>query len=339
MQGTSSKKTRFCCLFLCINKEEKGEKSLLNEIGVKQVTIPLPFRLNHVHCFLAEGLRGWTIIDTGLNNEVSRDIWRPIIEEHEIKDIIVTHYHPDHFGYAGTLQQLTKADVWMTEIDAEAGLTYWEPNTLRIVNKNYDTCGLPDDLSKVLTSDERSFNLQVKPYPTIQNYLEEGLRLVIGKYEYEVIHTPGHSDGLITLFNKENSILFSTDHILSRISPNISYWFRGNTNPLQSFMTSLKKIKTLDVDYVIPSHGQPFRNANQRIEELLEHHQERLEKTYESILQPATIYDVNSKLFRDLNIHETRFAVGETLAHLEYLCSNHQAKKIIEDGTWYYTAL
>jgi glyoxylase-like metal-dependent hydrolase (beta-lactamase superfamily II) len=312
---------------------------LLSDIGVKQVTIPLPFRLNHVNCFLAEGLRGWTIIDTGLNNEVSKDIWRPIIETYDVMDIIVTHYHPDHFGYAGTLQQLTNADVWMTELDAEAGLTYWEPNTIRSVNKHYDTCGLPNNLSQVLTTDERSFNQHVKPYPTIQHNLEEGVKLVVGKYEYEVIHTPGHSDGLITLFNKENSILFSTDHILPKISPNISYWFRGNQNPLQSFMNSLQKIKSLDVDYVIPSHGKPFRNANQRIGELLAHHQERLEQTYESIIQPATIYEVNSKLFKNLNIHETRFAVGETLAHLEFLISNHQANKVIKDGTWYYTAL
>jgi glyoxylase-like metal-dependent hydrolase (beta-lactamase superfamily II) len=118
---------------------------LLNEIGVTEVTIPLPFRLNHVNCFIAEGTRGWTIIDAGLNNEVSRDIWRPIIEKQDVTDIILTHYHPDHFGYAGSLQQLTHAEVWMSEIDAEAGLTYWEPDSINIVNNNYDRCGLPEN--------------------------------------------------------------------------------------------------------------------------------------------------------------------------------------------------
>lgn len=312
---------------------------MLNEIGVTQVTIPLPFRLNHVNCFLAEGERGWTIIDAGLNNEVSRDIWRPIIEKHEIKDIIITHYHPDHFGYAGTLQKLTNAEVWMTEIDAESGLSYWEPDSLTAINKNYETCGLPEDLSLVLTTDERGFNPQVKPYPTVQHYMEEGRTIVFGNYEYEVIFTPGHSDGLITLFNKEKSILFSTDHILPRISPNISYWFRGNRNPLQAFFTSLEKIKQLDVDYVIPSHGMPFRNANQRIEELVVHHHERLEQTYRYIKQPSTIFEVNQQLFKKLNVHETRFAVGETLAHLEYLFLNNQCKKYLQDGTWYYEGI
>ena len=83
--------------------------------------------------------------------------------------------------------------------------------------------------------------------------------MCFGKYEYEVIFTPGHSDGLITLYNKENSVLFSTDHILPRISPNISYWFRGISNPLEAFFTSLKKIQKLDVEYVIPSHGNRLK--------------------------------------------------------------------------------
>jgi glyoxylase-like metal-dependent hydrolase (beta-lactamase superfamily II) len=311
----------------------------LKEFQVTQVTIPLPFRLNHVNCFLAEGSKGWTIIDTGLNTEVSGDIWKPIIEKHKIQDIILTHYHPDHFGYSGTLQHLTNADVWMTEVDELAGLTYWEPGTLELTKKNYDRCGLPDSIASELTSDERSFFPKVKPYPMVIHHLKEGMKLLFGKYEYEVIYTPGHSDGLICLYNKENSILFSTDHILPRISPNISYWFRGIENPLDSFFTSLKKIEVLDVDYVIPSHGAPFRNANKRIEELLAHHQERLHVVYEFIKQPTTIYQTCQQLFKyNLTTHETRFAIGETLAHLEYLHLNNQCNKSLEDGVWYYEA-
>src|SRR5690606_39125613 len=99
----------------------------------------------------------------------------------------------------------------------------------------------------------------------------------IGKLTFEVIFTPGHSDGLVTFFNKDNSVLFSTDHILPKITPNISYWFHGDPNPLQSYFHSLEKIERLDVNYVIPSHGKPFYGANQRIAELKAHHDERLQ--------------------------------------------------------------
>jgi glyoxylase-like metal-dependent hydrolase (beta-lactamase superfamily II) len=324
-------------LLSCLKKEKDN---LLNGIGVTQVTIPLPFRLNHVNCFLAEGAKGWTIIDAGLNSEVSKDIWLPIIEKHDINDIILTHYHPDHYGYAGTLQQLTGANVWMTEVDELAGMTCWEPASLEFVEANYSKCGLPENNAFMLTSDEGSFNAQVKPYPKVNQHLEEGMKILFGKHVYEVIFTPGHSDGLISLYNKENSILFSTDHILPRISPNISYWFRGIRNPLEAFFHSLKKIQLLDAEYVIPSHGMPFNNANKRIEELLEHHQERLHKVYDYIKQPTTIYEVCNLLFKQtLTIHETRFAIGETLAHLEYLHQNNQCRKSERNDIWYYQAV
>ncbi|WP_057915426.1 MBL fold metallo-hydrolase [Peribacillus muralis] len=312
---------------------------MLNELKVTQITIPLPFRLDHVHCFLAEGEKGWTIIDTGLNNDTTRGIWNPIIEKHAIKNIIITHYHPDHFGYAGVLQQLTGADVWMTQVDEQAGKTYWEADSLNLLKKNYNACGLEDDIATALSSDESSFMPQVKPYPTVNHHLEEGMHLRFGKCEYEVIFTPGHSDGLISLYNKENSVLFSTDHILPKISPNISYWFKGFSNPLEEFFTSLKKIQKLDVEYVIPSHGKPFQNANQRITELLDHHQDRLQVIHERMKEPITVKRGCQILFGDLPIHESRFAVGETLAHLEYLFLNDQCRKFTRDGIWYYQAI
>lgn len=313
---------------------------MLKDIGVTQVTIPLPFRLNHVNCFIAEGSKGWTIMDAGLNNDVSKEIWKPYIEKHEISTIILTHLHPDHFGYAGTLQQLTNADVWMTEVDYASGTTFWEPESLEKVKKHYNTCGLPQHVADDLTNDEGSFYPKVKPYPQVGKYLEEGMKLLFGKHEYEVIFTPGHSDGLICLYNKENSILFSTDHILPKISPNISYWYRGISNPLGAFFDSLKKIELLEAEYVIPSHGKPFQNANKRIAELKVHHQDRLNEVYEYIKEPATIYQVCKQLFnRPLTNHETRFAMGETIAHLEYLYYNNQCKKSMDNGFWYYYAI
>lgn len=317
----------------------KGKLYLLNELKVTQITIPLPFRLDHVHCFLAEGEKGWTIIDAGLNNKTTRDLWNPIIEKHDITDIIITHYHPDHFGYAGTLQQLTGADVWMTKVDEHAGTTYWEAESLNLLKENYNACGMEEDVAVALSSDESGFVPQVKPYPDVNHHLEEGMKLHFGNYEYEVIFTPGHSDGLISLYNKENSVLFSTDHILPKISPNISYWFKGFSNPLEEFFNSLKKIQKLDVEYVIPSHGKPFQNANKRIVELLDHHQDRLHVIHENMKEPISVKSACQILFGNLSIHETRFAVGETLAHLEYLLLNDQCRKFKRDGKWYYQSI
>ena len=103
---------------------------------------------------------------------------------------------------------------------------------------------------------------QLYPQPTINHYFSENEKVPIGHYEYEMIAAPGHSDRMDCFYNGEKSVLLSADHISLKITPTISYWFHGDANPLQSYLTSLKKMKQLDVDYVIPSQGKLFYGAN-----------------------------------------------------------------------------
>ena len=98
---------------------------MLEQLGITLLKIDLPFRLNHVNCFMAEGENGWTLIDTGLNNSYTRELWEAQLRGKEVTDLFITHYHPDHFGYAGGLQQKTKARVSMSKTDAESGFTVW----------------------------------------------------------------------------------------------------------------------------------------------------------------------------------------------------------------------
>lgn len=310
---------------------------MLEEYGLKLIRLNLPFRLNHVNCFIAEGEDGWKIIDAGLHNEETVDRWEQELAGKKVTDIIVTHYHPDHFGYVGRLQEKTGARVSMTKVDADAGLNAWREHFMNNLSDNYRLTGVPDDVSTNMTTNTSEFVSRVTPYPEVDHYFQEGEKVVIGKYEYEVIFTPGHSDGLVTFYNKEKNILLSTDHILPKITPNISYWFHGDQNPLASYLQSLEKVRKLDADLVIPSHGKPFHGANDRIDEIAAHHDERLEQTIEAIGKGGLVYTVCKKLFRkDLNTHEMRFAIGETLAHLEYLRLQGACEREDRNGQWWY---
>ncbi|WP_067726306.1 MBL fold metallo-hydrolase [Oceanobacillus damuensis] len=310
---------------------------MLDEYGLKVVTLDLPFRLNHVNCFIAEGEDGVQVIDAGLHNEPTIRRWEKELDGKKVTDILITHYHPDHFGYAGALQEKTGANVWMTKIDAEAGLDAWQNKFLNELTDNYQLAGIPEDKATKMISNTREFVPLVTPYPKVNHYLEEGDFIPIGKYEYEIIHTPGHSDGLVTFYNKEKDILLSTDHILPKITPNISYWFHGEPNPLKNYLNSLDKIKKLDAELVVPSHGKPFYGANKRIEEIKAHHKERLEALLEGIKGGRTVHEASEKLFNKiLTIHEMRFAIGETLAHLEYLRLEGQCKRELVDGKYRY---
>lgn len=306
---------------------------------MKLIRIDLPFRLDHVNCFLAEGENGYTVIDVGLHDKQTVKRWDEELIGKEITDLIVTHYHPDHFGYAGGFQQKHGARVSMSKVDAENGILAWNTDFLADLEKNYHASGIPDTMSREMIENTREFVPRVTPYPTINHYLEEGKKIVIGKLEYEIIFTPGHSEGLVTFYNKEKNVLIGTDHILPKITPNISHWFHGDPNPLASFYRSLDKIAALEVDFVIPSHGKPFHDGHARVLELKAHHEERLEVLLDIIKKEHTIFEACEKLFnKKLNVHESRFAIGETLAHLEYLRLAGRCTRELKNDIFVYQA-
>lgn len=310
---------------------------MLEEYGLKVVRLDLPFRLNHVNCFIGEGPDGTQIIDAGLHNENTIERWETELKGRQVTDILITHYHPDHFGYAGALQRRTGARVSMSRTDEGIGKKAWEEDSLDSLKENYALAGIPSDSAAAMIENTREFIPRVKPYPKVDHFFEEGESVQIGKLAYEVLFTPGHSNGLVSLYNAEKSLLLSADHILPRITPNISYWFHGDPNPLKSYMESLERVKDLEVQLVIPSHGSPFYGANGRIEEILSHHHVRLEELLLSIKDGSTVMEASETLFRrKLTIHEFRFAIGETLAHLEYLRLGGKCRREISNGAYVY---
>lgn len=310
---------------------------MLEELGITPIRLNLPFRLNHVNCFMAEGEDGWTIIDAGLNNKETRECWQQYTDGKEISNLFVTHYHPDHFGYIGGLQQATGAHVSMSEIDYNAGLKAWSDDFLRLIGENYKKAGIPIEMAQEMVENTSEFKRVVNPLPEINHYFKQGEVVPFGRFDYEVLFAPGHSDGMVSFYNKEKSVLLAADHILPRITPNISYWFHGDENPLASYLSSLKQMKELDIDFVVPSHGKPFHGANKRIDELISHHEERLEETLAAIEDNTTVHEACERLFRrKLTVHEIRFAIGETLAHLEYLRHKGECSRELREGKWLY---
>ena len=133
--------------------------------------------------------------------------------------------------------------------------------------------------------------------------------------------------------------MFSGDHLLPSITSNISLWPEADPDPLGNYLSSLKKVKTLNIKLVLPAHGSSFTDLRKRVSELEEHHEQRLEKILSFAQNRASAYEICLRVFgEDLPPHEKRFALGETLAHLSYLERRGKLECSSKNGVIYYSS-
>lgn len=307
------------------------------------IKLPLPFKLDHINCYLLKGKNGWNVIDTGLNYTPSTSTWEEAFKDmdvnySDIEGIYVTHYHPDHYGAAGWLQELTGAPVYMHRTESLFVDQMWKKGraNIPVIGELFKENGMPPNLiSEVLDNMVGIWNV-VQPHPRL-SLLSGEEKVELGGRVLEIIHTPGHSDGHICFFDRNEGILISGDHLLPKISSNISLWPTSHPNPLDLFLNSLKTIRDLPVKLVFPSHGPVFRDSLGRVDELLDHHRERLSRISDLANSGATAYQICESLFgTSLTVHEIRFALTETLAHLAYLESKSEVYSRQEQGIVIY---
>src|SRR5699024_6657975 len=152
-------------------------------------------------------------------------IWKEAIGEEPLERIILTHLHPDHVGYAGTLQQNTGAHVWMTERDSNDLAKIWESNALAELEKTYQEAAVTTGISQNISRNLGGFQPWIKQPPVVYHYRQDSGKIVLGGMEYEVYFTPGHAAGLVCFCTQEHGILLSSSRIWRRITPHIPYWF------------------------------------------------------------------------------------------------------------------
>lgn len=197
-------------------------QQFFEKYGIAQVTIPLPFRLNHIHCYLArQNQQDWTIIDTGLHRQETKETWEKALNQYGIKEsdiqkVIVTHYHPDHFGYAGELQMQTSAEVVMGEKSYQMGKRNWTDENQKQNEQFYFQAGMEGKTLKELVEHDGGFFSLVRPFPKVTHFLQEGQQIQIGELTFQALHTPGHEEGHFCFYQPDEKILFSGDHLLKK---------------------------------------------------------------------------------------------------------------------------
>jgi glyoxylase-like metal-dependent hydrolase (beta-lactamase superfamily II) len=293
--------------------------SILTNIsdGIERATLTLPFPPGHVHVYLLRGAGGWTAVDTGLGLPEAGAQWRAILEalDAPVRRIVITHFHPDHVGAAAEAEALTGASVHQGALDYAQCEQVWGSDDwpLRIANW-MERHGTPSDVSRDVLQQGRLASLfihhAVNPEPLRDGDALDGWR---------VLELPGHADGHLGF--ERNGVLIAGDHLLPDITPTVGRYADGTPDPLGAYLASLERTIELAPDLALPGHGEPITEPSSRARELIEHHRRRLAETRASLRDGAqTAYEVSLTLFeRDLDPSGRRFAVAETLAHLERL--------------------
>jgi glyoxylase-like metal-dependent hydrolase (beta-lactamase superfamily II) len=315
--------------------------------GLFGVRLALPFALDHVNLWLLADGQGWTVIDAGLGDERTRALWETLLagflRGRPITRVVATHFHPDHMGLAGWLCARTGADLWTSRTEWLTGRMLAQDTSDGFVEagRAFDRrAGLTDEQLEARARRGNLYRTRALAPPPAYVRLREGDRLRIDGSEWQVLVGRGHAPEMLCLYSATSSVLIAADQILPRISPNVGVWpAEPLADPLDDFLTSLAAFRALPDDcLVLPSHGQPFHGLHARIDQLIGHHEERLARTLEACAAPATVVEIIPALFdRQLDAHQLGFALGETLAHVNYLVAQERlARRLDDDGRLRY---
>lgn len=303
---------------------------------IQRVTMPLPTPPGHVHCYLLPGDDGWTLVDTGLGLRDAPTLWRDALAavDGTVARVVVTHFHPDHVGAAADVAELTGAPVLEGELDyAQCAHVWGSARWPDRIAGWFRRHGVPADAAEELVRDGAGYAPLIR-FARDPERLREGDEVA----GWRVLELPGHADGHVCLLR--DGVLVSGDHLLGDVSPAVGLYPDGRPDPLGDYLASLRRTIELAPRLALPGHGEPIEDPVTRARELIEHHHHRLDHAAAALDgRPQTPYELSFSLFGDeLASGSRRFAVAETLSHLERLVRDGRAARAGDGGRVTYTS-
>lgn len=316
--------------------------------NIYKISIPIPMpALKVVNSYLLVENEELLMIDTGMSIRSSLAYLEEQLSQKgfkfkDIKRIIITHLHIDHIGGAGYIQRISNAPVSMHEKEVyfiNKLIKYPEESIgdfKRIMNKSGV---MKEVVGKMMFFHPGVSNQAVYSQINYNATVRDDDIIRLGNRKLRIIGTPGHSINHICIYDIENKILFSGDHVLPKITPNIRVPINED-DPLGEYLDSLEKVERLEVKYYFPGHGEIKSDLKRRIGELRFHHYKRLLETLEIISEkPLNAYEIASRMNWDIDMPwedfptiQKYFAIGETLAHIRYLQYNNIIINVFEEG-------
>lgn len=305
------------------------------------VKTPLIGLVDHVNTYVMKANDEDIVIDAGPDLFLSIMALRKNMKKLNVRLdrslFIATHAHRDHIGATQKLAATSKVYIGYNELRKLASDEGQAREVLAFAVEN----GFPKHLAKGIIR----LMLEVRLKDSLELVpLRDGDVLELGHYKLKCVETPGHTHGHVCLYDQDKRVLFSGDHVLRDITPNISSW-SYEEDSLSAYLLSLKRLRDLDPIIVLPGHGRPLKDLKKRVQELVNHHEERLLEIIEILkVRSGDAYWISSKVkwktqhpsWRYTSILYKWLTFGETLAHLNFLAKLGVVdRKVVKGKTIY----
>lgn len=299
---------------------------------IYRIDIPLPNNpLKNLNSYFIRGRERSLLIDTGFSTRGCFEAMQAELDllgaDMDKTDIFITHMHADHVGLASQLAS-GSSKVYMSYVDAAVIKSYDLPRARDNLIASNVSEGFPGEEFIRLLNHGPAVGIS-KAKPMEYTCLDDGNILYYGGYKLSCILTPGHTPGHMCLYCDDLKMMFLGDHVLFNITPNIVRW-PGLENSLGKYLESLRKIGRYDIAVALPAHRSVDSTVEERIMSIIKHHKVRLQEVNGIIRDcPAGLtaydiagrmrWDIQSDSWADFPLMQKWFAVGEALAHIDYL--------------------
>jgi glyoxylase-like metal-dependent hydrolase (beta-lactamase superfamily II) len=317
--------------------------------GIHRIAVPTPFAVGRVNVYLIED-EPLTLVDTGPNSATSFDELTTGLAAlgHALEDIelvIVTHQHIDHLGLVSLVAQRSGAEVAV--IDA---LAPYVENFSQEAQKDDEFArsvmlrnGIPEDVVSALSAVSQAFRAWGSR-ADVTRVLRDGDELRLRARTLHVHHRPGHSPTDTIFHDRDRRILIAADHLLGHISSNplITRPADGSSERPQALVTylrSLEATREMDVELVLPGHGEPITDHRALIDERFALHRRRAEKIHRLIGErPRTAYEIAQALWGNVAVTQAYLTLSEVLGHVDLLTNAGRVREVDRAGTAVFEA-
>ncbi len=316
--------------------------------NIYRMTVKLPNNpLRILNSYLIRGEEDELLIDTGFRHPECQKALREALDEvgsvAEHRDVLCTHLHTDHSGMADLFAGPGRS-VYMSEKDFFYNRRFYGDNVEKTINARYYTEGFSERQLLEIYETNPAVSYAMPSLPDNMKTLKDGDIIQVGDIVLQTVMTPGHTPGNAMFWIESEKIMFTGDNILFDITPNITSW-DDVEDSLGDYLESLDKAETFPVEIALPGHretGDYFK----RIRVLKAHHKKRLDEAYKIVLQKPglTAYDITGKMqwqiraknWAEFPLVQKWFAVGECLAHLDYLMKRGLVTREFDGNVWRY---